>query len=316
MRIDAAVSTEVLRVVSPLALGAALDAVAECERTGTEHLRHAELALEQARYEVDRAHRQYDAIDPANRLVASELERRWNERLGDLARLEEEYRVRRKAQPPALLTSEREELLALAEDLPRLWNNPAASVATRKRLLRALAEEIVVRVEPSRLQLKLHWKGGDHTALEVPKNRTGQHRWKTCATTEQLIRDLARLLPDSTIASLLNRLGVRSAKENTWTSLRVRVFRSEHTIERYREGERAERGELVLKEAAVLLGVSKMTVTRLIKDGLLPAKQTCGGAPYVIRREDLVQPAICRAVESGRIISKNQGDLLAGAVSR
>lgn len=168
-----------------------------------------------------------------------------------------------------------------------------------------------VRVEPGRLRVKLHWKGGDHTALEVPKNLTGQHRWKTSATTEQLIRDLARLLPDGTIASLLNRLGVRSAKKNTWTLLRVRVFRSERKIEAYREGEHAERGELVLKEAADLLGVSKMTVTRLIKDGLLPAKQACGGAPYVIRQQDLVQPTIYRAVENGRITPKDQGDLLA-----
>lgn len=71
----------------------------------------------------------------------------------------------------------------------------------------------------------------------------------------------------------------------------------------------------MLKEAAALLGVSKMTVTRLIKDGLLPAKQACGGAPYVIRQEDLAQPAICRAVESGRIALKNQGDLLACTIS-
>lgn len=310
MRIDAAVSTEVLRIVSPFALGAALDAIAERERMGADRLGHAELALEQARYEADRAHRQYDAIDPTNRLVAGELERRWNDRLAALSKLEEEHRVRREAQPPALHASERDELLALAEDLPRMWNDPAAAVATRKRLLRALAEEIVVRVEPGRLRLKLHWKGGDHTALEVPKNLTGQHRWKTSATTEQLIRDLARLLPDGTIASLLNRLGVRSAKKNTWTSLRVRVFRSERKIEVYRNGERAERGELVLKEAANFLGVSKMTVTRLIKDGLLPAKQACGGAPYVIRQQDLMQPTIYRAVESGRMTPKDQGDLL------
>ena len=62
--------------------------------------------------------------------------------------------------------------------------------------LRTALEEIVVTVEPGRLRLKLHWKGGDHTTLEVVKNRPGQHRWKTNAATEQLICDLARLLPD------------------------------------------------------------------------------------------------------------------------
>jgi excisionase family DNA binding protein len=70
----------------------------------------------------------------------------------------------------------------------------------------------------------------------------------------------------------------------------VRTFRNDHDVAVYREGERAERGEVILHEAANRLGISKMTVVRLIKDGLLPAKQTCIGAPYVIRET----ASICR----------------------
>jgi hypothetical protein len=116
--------------------------------------------------------------------------------------------------------------------------------------------------------------------LEVPKSRHGQHRWKTSAATDELIRTLARLLPDASIAGVLNRPGMRSAKGHTWTQLRIRNFRAERAIAIYREGERAESGELILHKAATRLGVSKMTVIRLIKDGLLPAKQACLGAPY------------------------------------
>ena len=170
MRIDAAVSAEVLRIIAPLGLEAALRAVADRERVGSERLRQMELALEQARYEVARAHRQYDAVDPDNRLVAGDLERRWNERLAEVTRLEEQMRIDRETHTPPINEAERAEILALATDLPRLWNHPAASVATRKRLLRALLEEIIVAVEPARLRLKLHWKGGDHTALDVVKN--------------------------------------------------------------------------------------------------------------------------------------------------
>ena len=94
MRIDAAVSAEVLRAISPLALDAALAAIADRERANVERVRHRELALEQARYETARARRQYDAVDPENRLVAGELERRWNERLTEVARLEEEIGAR------------------------------------------------------------------------------------------------------------------------------------------------------------------------------------------------------------------------------
>lgn len=306
MRIDAAVSAEVLRVISPLALDAALAAVTERETMSTERRSQLGLALEQARYEAARARRQYDAVEPENRLVVSELERRWNDQLTEVARLEEESRVAQEMLPAVGLSeTERAEVMALAEDLPRAWNHPGATVETRKRILRAVLEEIVVNVEPGHLRLKLHWKGGDHTSLELPKSRQGQHRWKTSTATEQLIRDLARLLPDGSIASVLNRLGIRSAKGHTWTQLRVRNFRAERGVAIYREGERADRGDLILHEAATYLGVSKMSVIRLIKDGVLPAAQACSGAPYVIRQADLDQPAIRHAVASGRAVSRD-----------
>jgi excisionase family DNA binding protein len=161
----------------------------------------------------------------------------------------------------------------------------------------------MVTVDHGHLRLKLHWKGGDHTSLQVVKNRTGQHRWKTDTATEQLICDLARVLPDGSIASVLNRLGVRTAKGHTWTQQRVRTFRNDHGVAVYQEGERAERGELILHEAASRLGTSKMTVVRLIKDGILPAEQACIGAPYIIREMDLDLPAVKRALKSGRAVS-------------
>src|SRR5438045_9521028 len=119
----------------------------------------------------------------------------------------------------------------------------------------------------------------------------------------QLVRDLARVLPDHSIAPVLNRRGIRSAKGHSWTQLRVRNFRGAHQITVYREGERAERHELILHEAASRLGVNKMTVIRLIRDGLLPARQACVGAPYVIREDDLDRPAVRRALAIGRAVS-------------
>src|SRR5215831_3042427 len=306
MRVDAAVSAEVLRAISPLGIDAALQLIADREQASGERLRQSEMALQQARYEVTHARRQYDAVDPDNRLVASELERRWNERLAAAARLEEQIRSLQNEQPRVLCEDERAALLALADDLPRLWNHPAASSETRKRILRAALKEIIVTVEASRLRLVLHWKGGDHTRLEVAKNRTGQNRWKTDVETVQLVRDLARILPDHSIAPLLNRLGIRSAKGQSWTQLRVRNFRGTHRIAVYREGERAARHELILTEAASRLGVHRMTVIRLIRDGLVPARQACVGAPYVIREEDLDRPAVRHALAAGRPVSPDR----------
>src|ERR1700739_1346252 len=273
------------------------------ERAGAARLRQTELALEQARYEATHARRQYDAVDPDNRLVAGELERRWNERLAVVARLEEQIQSLQNEQPPALRDDERATLMALADDLPRLWNHPAASSETRKRLLRSVLKEISVTVALDPLPLVLHWQGGDHTRLEVAKNRTGQNRWKTDVETVQLVRELARILPDPRIAPLLNRLGIRSAKGQSWTQLRVRNFRCVHQIAVYRDGERAQRHELILHQAASRLGVHKMTVVRLIRDGLLPARQACVGAPYVIREDDLDRPAVRRALANNRPVS-------------
>jgi hypothetical protein len=141
MRVDAAVSAEVLRAISPLAIEAALQLIADRERAGAERLRQSELALEQARYEVTHARRQYDAVDPDNRLVAGELERRWNERLAAVVRLEEQIQLLQDEQPRTLRDDERAMLLTLADDLPQLWSHPAASSETRKRILRAVLKE-------------------------------------------------------------------------------------------------------------------------------------------------------------------------------
>jgi excisionase family DNA binding protein len=306
MRIDGAVSAEVLRAISPLAIEASVDVATECKHAGTERINQLTLALEQARYEAERARRQYDSVEPENRIVASELERRWNERLTVVARIEQDLQLARDERPATSLSeAQAMELLTLPEDLAQVWNHPNVAVETRKRILRAVIEEIVVVVEPAHLNLKLHWKGGAHTSLDVPKNKIGQHRWKTSTATEQLIRDLSRLLPDGSIAAVLNRLGIRSAKGHTWTQLRIKNFRGEHGIAVYRDGERAARGELILKEAATHLGVSKMTIVRLIKDGVLPAKQACLGAPYVIRQEDLKRALVQTAVANKRAVSQD-----------
>jgi len=271
-----------------------------------ELLRQKELALEQARYEATRAHRQYVAADPDNRLVTRNLERRWNEQLEEVARLEDELNAARVSQPPAPTEGGPRGDLGTGTELPRLWNHPGATVATRKRILRAVLEEIIVTAD-SNLHLKLHWKGGDHTAIEVARNRSGSNRWKTSAATEQLICGLARHFSDRTISFMLNRLGVRTAKGQTWNQHRVVSFRNNHNIAIYREGERAERGEVILQEAANHLSASKMTVIRLIKDGLLPAKQICRNTPYVIREADLDLPMVQRAVKDGcRPVSVDQ----------
>ena len=205
LSIDTAISNEVLRVLKPLGIEAALKAIEAQSSTTTGAERQLELSLQQARYEAAHARRQYDAVDPANRLVAGELERRWNEALQAVAKLEGEIAALTARRPPPLGEPERQQLVALGADLERAWLHPAATAATRKRILRAALTEIVVRRDDAIIHAVLHWQGGDHTQLQVKQrlNAAGRHNPRIPDDTITLVGELARLMPDRQIARLL-----------------------------------------------------------------------------------------------------------------
>jgi len=300
MRVDRAVGAEVIERLQPLGIEAALAAAEAQHLENTEKRRQVEFALEQARFEAARARRQYDAVDPDNRLVAGELERRWNECLAAVRVLEDEYDALAVTPTGLLSPTERERLFALGADLERAWNARGVTSSTRKRIVRTLIEEIVVRVEDDALNLVVRWQGGDHTALRVRKNRAGQHRWSTDADVVQLVTILARQMPDHAIAAVLNRASKKTGRGNGWTRSRVCWLRNHRNIAPYRDGERLERGEVTLDEAAVALNISAATVRRIINGGLLPASQLCKGAPWVIRTDDLAGADIRRTADARR----------------
>ncbi|HEV8256983.1 MAG TPA: recombinase family protein [Casimicrobiaceae bacterium] len=287
LSIDAAVSAEVLRILKPLGTDAAVRAINAQTHETSAAQRQLELSLQQARYEAAHARRQYDAVDPANRLVAGELERRWNEALQTVRRLEAEIGAVVAAKPP-LGEREREQLIQLGADLDLAWSHPAATAATRKRILRTALNEIVVRKEGAVINMVLHWQGGHHTALQVQLrlNAAGRHHWPPPENTVALVRELARLMPDRQIARLLNRSGKPTGYGNGWTEQRVRGFRKHHDIASYQDGEWSERGEITLDAAAQIIGVTKMTALRMIRRGQLKGRQACKGAPWVIKAED------------------------------
>jgi DNA invertase Pin-like site-specific DNA recombinase len=288
LSIDAAVSTEVLRILKPLGIDAAVKAIdAQVYETSAAQ-RQLELSLHQARYEAAHARRQYDAVDPANRLVAGELERRWNDALQTVSRIECEIADITARRPSLLGEQERQQLMQLGADLDRAWSHPAATVTTRKRILRAALNEVVVRREGAVIDAVLHWQGGDHTAMQVKQrlNAGGRHHWPPDDTIS-LVRELARLMPDRQIARLLNRCGKSTGHGNGWTQQRVISFRNHHDIAAYRDGELTERGEITLEAAAEIIGVCKMTALRMVRRGDIKGRQICAGAPWVIKAEDM-----------------------------
>jgi hypothetical protein len=176
LRVDEAVGAEIVRLLQPLGVEAAVHAITECEHQSGEKQRQLELALEQARYEAARARRQYDTVDPDNRLVAGELERQWNTALAAVRALEEELEALLRRRPATLSAEESQRLLQMGADLEAAWHHPAANAVTRKHIIRVVLREVVARVEDDQIQLLLHWQGGDHTRLTVRKNRRGPPR--------------------------------------------------------------------------------------------------------------------------------------------
>ena len=290
LSIDAPIATEVLRVLKPLGMEAAVKAIEAQSSETTAAERQLELSLQQARYEVAHARRQYDAVDPANRLVASELERRWNEALQAVAKIESDITAMIAQRPPPLGEAERQKLIALGADLERAWLHPGATAATRKRILRTALTEVIVRRDGAIIHAVLHWQGGDHTELHLEQrlNAAGLPNPRVVPDdTIALMRELARLMPDCEIARLLNRIGILTGNGHAWTRHRVCVFRHRHEIARYRDGEWAERGEITLEEAAKIVGACNMTALRMLRRGDIKGRQVCPGAPWVINIADL-----------------------------
>lgn len=309
-RVDQAIEREVLRVLRPAAIEAAL-ATAErsAEETGTTS-RALDLELREARYEAERAQRQYDAVEPEHRLVAETLERRWNQAMERVRALEARLEAL-SAEQGRLTAPDRTTVLGLAETFPAVWDDPATDVQKKKRCIRLLIEEIVARLpEDGVTELLIHWKGGKHTMLRVLRNRAGQHGRCTSRDVVATVRDLARSLPDAQIARILNRLGHRTGAGNTWTQTRVKGLRHHHAIAIFDPD--AEGAALLnIAQAAKTLGVSHPIVHRLIKAGILPATQPVPYAPWAIQQGHLMAEAVQRAVEAvkqGRAIPRNAPD--------
>ena len=197
------------------------------------------------------------------RLVAGELEQLWNAALERVAELEREC-SQCEQHRTTLTAEERTRLLELGNDLPLLWNHKSAAPDLKKRILRTVLEEIVIRDDQSRKKhfLVVHWKGGVHTKLEVSRNTTGHKTIDTDKTALQLIEELSKVCDDHAIAATLNRLGYKTGAGKTWRVHRVHNARYIHRLINYRQ----QNEWLTIEGASTELGVSITVIRRLIRE--------------------------------------------------
>jgi hypothetical protein len=182
-----------------------------------------ELELQQAHYEASLAERRYAACDADNRLIAAQLEKSWEAALQRVEGCEARLAA---LQTPGSTTSI-PNFVGLADDLDAAWNAPGVTMRSRQQLLRAIIVEIIADYDQSsrEIVLKIHWRGGQHSELRVPKPRSGEH---ACVTTDEavaVIGTMATRWSDEDIAATLNRMGLPTGQGKTWTANRVSSLR-------------------------------------------------------------------------------------------
>jgi DNA invertase Pin-like site-specific DNA recombinase len=299
--VDAAVQAQLLEVLRPAAIEAAMDEARSENAKHSQVVEALELECRSARYEADRARTQFDAVDPRNRLVADELERRWNRTLERVHELEAKLdKERASAVVPSIPS--RDDLIGLAREVEMLWHHPETDPRLKKRIVRTLVEEILADVDPKAglVRLVIHWKGGVHTELAVARRKRGDNRRHLTADVVEAIAVLARVLPDTLIAGCLNREGLQTGAGSFWTKSAVASARNHRGIERYSPEHQQNEGWMSLNQAARFLGISPKTLRKAAEGRDLPAMHPLSEGPWIFRRCDLETTAATQLVERAK----------------
>ena len=232
------------------------------------------------------AERRYEAVDPHNRLIASTLEQRWNDAAQRVLELEAEFADFQRQTLRTITAEQKQQILQLASDFPRLWTAPTTETRDRKRMLRLLIKDITVakEPEPKQLRLQIRWQGGmtEVVELRLPANRPDALRYPTPVIDR--VRDLAREHDDNEIAALFNRESLTSSTGKPFTVSMISWIRFKHRI----SGPSRPPGTLSVNEVCERYGVSMHVVYYWIERGHVSAHQRKPGVPYAITITDTI----------------------------
>jgi hypothetical protein len=284
LRVDDAIGAEILKAVEPGAVAAAVEAETQAAQRRDRVREALARDLQAARYAADRAFRQYDAIDPANRLVAAELEARWNRALEHVGGVEAKVAAH-DAATPAREAAMPASLAGLAGGLRSVWTAPDTDARLRKRVVRTVVQEVVADLDEAagEIVLLIHWAGGVHTELRLPRRRRGQ-RNSTSPDTVAAVRQLVLIASDDVIAGMLNRNGLTTGNGNRWTRERVTALRSHHGIPVHRRMPEDQAPWLNLNKAAAVPRISPKTLRLAVEAGRIDAVHPLPDGPWIFDR--------------------------------
>jgi len=295
-RVEQRVSELVLEAVRPAAIAAAVQATEQLAADFDKRRQVIVDRLAACREAEARAAREYKSTDSTYRAVRQRLALEWEQAIAKV-QAEEARLTSFDRDVPVLPTPEQQDQLNhLGEDVHRIWFHPETSMVFKKQIVRTLIEEIVVDLDEERdeLELWIHWAGGHHTELREPRYRRKVRRKNK--DVKQIVDVLRKVLDDASIAAVLNREKIRTVSIVTWSAQRVRDFRRRHGIVAFNKTKQQQEGWLTGAQAANSLGISAMSVTRLLHAGVLPAEQPLPGLPAVISRDDLNLDDVKKAV--------------------
>jgi len=280
MRIDRALVAQLLDAVAPHAIDAAIEAAGRAARADDDVRDALRRQLEEASYEASLAARRHGAVDPDKRLVARELEARWEAAIASVKQIEERI-AQLDAKPASSSPIDRAALLSLAHDLHAAWNAPTADAATKQRIVRILVHEILLDLDGASndVLVTIHWTGGRHTEIRVPRVRARRHEEDSRPSAVEVMRKIASQFSDRDMSATMNRM--RCAAATPWTTERVRELRVRLGISPFDPG--AVRADLIsINEASRRLSISVDAVRVLIRDGMLVGVQAMPSAPWRI----------------------------------
>ena len=308
VRVDRAIAAQIMEAISPLAVEAAIHAAQQATRADADVRQAVQRELEEAGYEASLAARRYEAVDPTKRLVARELESRWNAALERVAQLEQRL-ARMESEAASRPKIDREGLLTLAHDLPAAWNAPGATMRTKQRLTRLLIQEVVIDLDDHAHEaiVTIHWTGGRHTEVHVARTRTGRYPDDRYPSPVEVIRKLGGQWPDRDLAVTMNRMRCKTGDDESWTTVRVRALRERLGIAAFDPAiSRAK--TISVDETAHRLKICVGSVLRLIRGAILPATQLMPSAPWQVPVQALESEAVKIGVRD--VIARRPAKLL------
>jgi DNA invertase Pin-like site-specific DNA recombinase len=267
--IDRVVEDLLVELVNPVTLEVSLSVQQELQARVEESDRLRKQQVERARYEAELAQRRYLRVDPENRFVADTLEADWNQKLRALDETQQEYERRRQRDRQVFQEEQRAAILALAQDFPRLWRDPAIEDRDRKRMIRLLVEDVTI-VRGEQITLYLRFRGGAARTVTLPQPLRSWEGWMTDAEVVSRIDQLLNTNTFGEIADLLNQSGFRSGKGQRFTSRYIARIQKQYLLPSRFDRLRA-RGLLTLPEMASALAVHPSTVKTWATHGLLRA---------------------------------------------